>query len=341
MAKAAVAKAPALRRNTKRILAALHASGVAQHTTSLIRESPPLRVLGLDINTNSTGYAVLNERGRVCTWGHIPTAHIQSSDILGIAHAIDATLKGVHSSILADYTKGTQSNGERHLHWHVGIEDFMRMYRFGRFHNKGIFQLAQLNGIVSYTCWQRFHCPPPVHTHPSAARAFFNIAATKKTKSSARGSETDIKEQVMGFVQQQEPHFFLPPTTSEDDAKDVCRDCQTSIFAKNRNGNFSEAAFDVADAYVIAAFTRWKHFEAKLLEHPELIDTFSETYMQMAMAHAEGKTTKKSAKPNAEERALLEMNAKAKQTYLQSLFAHGIEEWIKTSHMQLFGSTQS
>uniref|UniRef100_K3W6P1 Mitochondrial resolvase Ydc2 catalytic domain-containing protein n=1 Tax=Globisporangium ultimum (strain ATCC 200006 / CBS 805.95 / DAOM BR144) TaxID=431595 RepID=K3W6P1_GLOUD len=341
MVKAAIAKAPALRRNTKRILEALHASGIERHTASLIRESPPLRVLGLDINTNSTGYAVLNENGRVCTWGHIPTAHVQSSDILGIAHAIDVALKDVYSSTLAVHTdNNTRQVGD--LHWHVGIEDFMRMYRFGRFHNKGIFQLAQLNGIVSYACWQRFDCPPPVHTHPSAARAFFSIAATKKTKTSARGSETDIKEQVMSFVQQQEPHFFVSPLNAERESKHVGnQDAETSIFAKNRHGNFSEAAFDVADAYVVAAFTRWRHFEAKLLAHPELIDTFSETYMQMTIAHAESKTAKKSAKPNAEERALLDMGAKAKQTYLQSLFAHGVEEWVKKSHMQLCGGTQS
>lgn len=330
MAKAVAVKSPVLRRSTKRVLAALHASNIAQHTTALIRDSPPLRVLGLDINTNSTGFAVLNEHGRVSTWGHIPTAHIQSSDVLGIAHAIDTALSDVHCRVLA---ASNDEEAPEKLQWHVGIEDFMRMYRFGRFHNKGIFQLAQLNGIVSYTCWQRFRGATPIHTHPSAARAFFNITASKKSK--PKGSETDIKEQVMNFVQQQEPQSF-PTTNAAASAADDANG--SGIFAKTRNGRFSEAAFDVADAYVIAAFTRWKHFQEKLLLDPRLADEFGDVYMQMTMQHADGK---KSAKLSVEERALLDMSAVAKQLYLRALYVHGVEEWIKTSHLDLFAKACS
>jgi hypothetical protein len=148
-AAASIPQTPQLRRNTKRIQEAMTQTAIASVTQSLATASP-LRVLGLDINTNSTGYAVLNAEGRVENWGHITTTQFGSSDILAIAHAI--------SDALADVRATAQD-----AQWRVGIEDFMRMYRFGKFHNKGIFQLAQLNGIVSYSCWQLFGCRP-VHT---------------------------------------------------------------------------------------------------------------------------------------------------------------------------------
>lgn len=310
---------PALRRNTKRVLTALHASDVAEKTHTLIRDSPPLRVLGLDINTNSTGFAVITEHGRLCQWGHVSTAHIPSSDILGIAHAIDTALGDVHSRVV----KETGGGDVEQLSWHVGIEDFMRMYRFGRFHNKGIFQLAQLNGIVSYTCWQRFGGNvTPTHTHPSAARAFLGIAASKK-KAGAKG-ESDIKEQVMAFVQQQEPQLFAGTENSD-------RSPIASLFDRTRNGNFSEAAFDVADAYVIAAFTRWRHFQDQLLLQEPLEDAFADAYMQLTNTNADNK--KSSAKPTTEERALLTMSVKEKHAYLRTLYAHGIDEWLKSAHL--------
>lgn len=319
--------ATALRRNTKRVLAALHASDVAQTTRALIRDSPSLRVLGLDINTNSTGFAVLTEHGRLCQWGHVSTAHIQSSDILGIAHAIDTALEGVHNSVVKKAGGGI----EQQLSWHVGIEDFMRMYRFGRFHNKGIFQLAQLNGIVSYTCWQRFSAhgvsAAPTHTHPSAARAFLGIAASKMKKTGTKG-DSDIKEQVMAFMQQQEPQLFV-------DSGHNSNSSTGSLFDKTRNGSFSEAAFDVADAYVIAAFTRWRYFQDQLLRRASLEAAFADAYMQLTTANAEKKTS--GAKRTAEERALLTMSANEKHAYMRTLFAHGVDEWLKSAHVELSG----
>ncbi|GAB9463295.1 hypothetical protein Gpo141_00000760 [Globisporangium polare] len=326
MAKKVMA-APTLRRNTTRVLAALHTCDVAQKTRTLIRDSPPVRVLGLDINTNSTGFAVLTEHGRLCQWGHVSTAHIQSSDILSIAHAIDSALGDVHIRV----AKETGGDAQQ-LSWHVGIEDFMRMYRFGRFHNKGIFQLAQLNGIVSYACWQRFSAhgvgATPTHTHPSAARAFLGIAASKKKKAGAKG-DSDIKEQVMAFVQQQEPQLF---SASSNDNSSIGHST-ASLFDKTRNGNYSEAAFDVADAYVIAAFTRWRHFQDQLLAEAPLEGAFADAYMQLTTANADNK--KSGAKPTIEECALLTMSAKEKETYLRTLYAHGIDEWLKSAHLEL------
>lgn len=330
MAKAA---AVTVRRNTKRVLAALAAGGVARRTRALVRESPPLRVLGLDLNTSSTGYAVLCERGRVREWGHVPTAQLPSADVLGIARAVDTALADVHARVSADCTDPVD--------WRVGIEDFMRTYRFGRFHTKGIFQLAQLNGVVSYACWRRFSGDAqPVHTHPSAARGFFGIAATTTKKGTARkGGESDIKEQVMAFVQRkwllqqqqqlerEEPRhreprlFLLSAGVSGADGVD-----SSKLFARTRGGNFPDAALDVADAYVIAAFTRWRHFHDQLLLDEALAAQFAAAYMELTMAHADAR---KSSTPTAEERLLQSMDTDARQMHLRSLFAHGVDEWVR------------
>lgn len=61
--KAVKDKAPTVRRNTKRILQALASSGIETLLHELVQSLPPTRFLGLDINTNSTGFAVLNEQG--------------------------------------------------------------------------------------------------------------------------------------------------------------------------------------------------------------------------------------------------------------------------------------
>lgn len=63
VAKAAKDMAPILRRNTKRIVHALASSGIETQLHGLVQTLPSIRFLGLDINTNSTGFAVLNEQG--------------------------------------------------------------------------------------------------------------------------------------------------------------------------------------------------------------------------------------------------------------------------------------
>ena len=50
-------------RKSKRVLALLEAHGVRERARQLVGRCDALRVLGLDINTNSTGYSVLDARG--------------------------------------------------------------------------------------------------------------------------------------------------------------------------------------------------------------------------------------------------------------------------------------
>ncbi|KAE9010823.1 hypothetical protein PR003_g15619 [Phytophthora rubi] len=300
------ASSPALRRNGARIRKALQVCDLAEHSQQLVRSSPPLRVLGLDVNTNSTGFAVVTERGRVCRWGHIPTTQFASADVLHIGGAIDEFLATVQAA---------EHHEQPDAQWVVGIEAFMRMFRSGRFHNAGIFQLAQLNGIVSYACWRRFDALP-LHTHPSAARGFFGLSAP-----TASSKKSSIKQQVMGFLEQQEPEL----TNAAGAGQDTEASAALPSFERVRTGALADSAFDIADAYVIAAYTRCAHFQKQLeVQQPQLAEHFSTKYLELT--HQAAAKTKKSS-PEVE--ALNAMSELDKLEYTRNLFAFGTDNWFK------------
>ncbi|KAG7399885.1 hypothetical protein PHYBOEH_007746 [Phytophthora boehmeriae] len=292
-------KTSTLRRNGLRIRKALEVCDLFEHAQQIVRTSPPLRVLGLDVNTNSTGFAVVTETGRVCRWGHIPTTQFASADVLHIGGAIDEFLASVQTA-------------EQEVEWVVGIEAFMRMFRSGRFHNAGIFQLAQLNGIVSFACWKRFGVLP-LHTHPSAARGFFGLSAPASTSSNLK--KNSIKHQVMSFLEEQEPG--LTQTMEQESAA-------LPSFERTRTGALADSAFDIADAYVIAAYTRCAHFQQLVQQHPQLVERFSTRYMELT-----DEAAAKSKKSSPELHALEAMSDSEKLAYTSDLFAFGAEQWFK------------
>ncbi|ETI40038.1 hypothetical protein F441_14349 [Phytophthora nicotianae CJ01A1] len=299
-----------LRRNGARIRKALEVCDLAEYAQRLVRRSSPLRVLGLDVNTNSTGFAVVTERGRVCRWGHIPTAQFSSADVMQIGGAVDEFLANVHAAELEQ---------QPDAQWVVGIEAFMRMFRSGRFHNAGIFQLAQLNGIVSFACWKRFNVLP-LHTHPSAARGFFGLSApTTKSK------KNSIKHQVMGFLEKQEPELTQAAGQYTKTSEAL------PSFERMRTGALADSAFDIADAYVIAAYTRCVHFQTQLqVQEPQLTEKFSDRYLDLTY-----KTAAKTKKSSSEMEALKTMTEKEKLTYTRDLFTFGLENWFK-EHNECF-----
>jgi Holliday junction resolvasome RuvABC endonuclease subunit len=306
MARKVAAATPALRRNGARIRKALAACDLAEHSQQLVRRSPPLRVLGLDINTNSTGFAVVTERGRVCRWGHIPTAQFASADVLHIGGVVDEFLAAVQTA---------EQQQQPEAQWVVGIEAFMRMFRSGSFHNAGMFQLAQLNGIVSFACWKRFDVMP-LHTHPSAARGFFGLSPTATSSGSKKSG---IKHQVMQFLEQQEPGL-----TMAAEQNDQSSDALPS-FARMRTGALADSAFDIADAYVIAAYTRCMHLQKQLqVQQPELLGRFSSRYLELTQDAAA-----KSKKSSPEAEALEAMDEQEKLAHTRGLFAFGVEKWLK------------
>ncbi|GLD91518.1 hypothetical protein PINS_up000051 [Pythium insidiosum] len=299
---------PRIRRNASRISAAVSATRLDHALDRLVRSSPALRFLGLDINTNSTGYSVLSADGRVVTWGHIATTQFKSADVLDIAHAIKSALADVQHH---EQTEAALSSTQ--LSWRVGIEDFMRMYSFGRFHNKGIFQLAQLNGVVSYTCWQQFGSRP-VHTHPTAARGLLGVAATGKA------SAGKVKDHVMALVLRRE--------------RDGAALWPSFTCHRKSNGVFRDAAFDIADSFVIAEHLRWMHWQELLQRDDQLAAEFATTYMSLLRGADEepsetsGKKRKTKPKVSAEQKTLDAVDEPTRQLYLRQLYEGGVVDWI-------------
>ncbi|ETV98585.1 hypothetical protein, variant [Aphanomyces invadans] len=167
---------------------------VVQTVVDARRNPPrPIRVVGLDINTNSTGFVVLNERGGVETSGHICTKHLQSDgQILDIGVAIASQI--------------TELRNE----------------------TKGLFQLAQLNGLVSYCALTTFGVAP-AHVHPTAARHFFSL----KVPAGVAKKKDEIKRVALAHAIATEPALHLPHMPVS-------------------------AQYDVADAYVVASYSYWR-----------------------------------------------------------------------------------
>ncbi|KAI9907294.1 hypothetical protein PsorP6_004549 [Peronosclerospora sorghi] len=297
-----------LRRNGARIRKALEVCDLATASQQLVRNSPPLRVLGLDVNTNSTGFAIVTEHGRLCRWGSISTAHIASSSVLDIGATVDDFLATVQDA---------EEHQDPAAQWIVGIEAFMRMFRPGRFHNAGMFQLAQLNGIVSFACWKRFHAVP-IHTHPSAARGFFGLST-----SSGRSKEGSIKHQVMAFLQEHEAEA-VEDTVDRSDA--------LPTLERTRTGALADSAFDIADAYVIAAYTRCVYLQKQLeVQDPDQVVQFTTRYLDLTYEAAA--KTKKSSR---EGKLLKDMEEKERKRYMRDLYAFGVAKWVKEHHDTCF-----
>jgi hypothetical protein len=140
------------------------------------------RVLGLDINTSSTGYAVLDIAASssssgdadadaaaavLLEWGRICTK--KADDVLDGGLEITAQLSDIKQRCCS-------SSGD--APWIVGVEDFAKSFTTGRFHTRSLFKLAQLNGIVKFGCLQTFAVKPEAW-HPTSARAFYGLKRGK------------------------------------------------------------------------------------------------------------------------------------------------------------------
>lgn len=134
--------------------------------------SPGARYLGLDINCGSTGYAVLGADGALLKLGAVDTRGC--ADVLGRALVIRSTLQGLHVA------HGCGGQPPLAL-WRVGIEEPLKAVAFGKFHNGGLIQLAQVEKYLNYKpslplAPGNNARPPPPH-HPSACLAAFRATA--------------------------------------------------------------------------------------------------------------------------------------------------------------------
>ena len=144
--------------------------------------------------------------------------------------------------------------------WKVGVEDYMRRWVGPR---RNIFALAEANIATSLACFQLFGVAP-LSVHPSTARTDIGLASAVATAASTgprapKAGASAIKQRVLSFVSQRMPAGYEWP----------------------KGGQSSRAAiYDVADAYVIAAYTALAHRRASALaEQAEAVKTADAAYL--------------------------------------------------------------
>jgi len=131
-----------------------------------IEQKKPEFVIGLDINSQSTGYTVLDATGAALECGVIDT-----SDGKNIYEKA-TTIKGKLEELYSKYKPESE--------WLVGVEDFLKGFG-GRFRTKDLFTLAQINSLVSYDCIKIFNTLPS-RVHPSSARHHFGLKKRRNVR---------------------------------------------------------------------------------------------------------------------------------------------------------------
>lgn len=258
--------------------------------------------LGLDINTKTTGYAVLNGLGEYHCSGYIKTPKgKQYGDLIDVGREISSKLQHIHHEVLTQQQQGTQS-----VRWFVGIEDYMKTMGNQKFHTKGLFQLAQLNGIVSYCCHDIFDTKP-CHVHPNRARSMFDIQSIATSTSPGQSKSSIIKEQVVNFVRTRHPDFQW----LVKDHKGKKNPTEPACFA--------EENYDIADAYVIALYRLFSHVTQATLEHSGLKSRFHAQYYA-------NNTTRLDKKKSVKDR----------EVYIAQVFHNAVKCWIKDHQDQFY-----
>lgn len=188
----------------------------AADENGLIRKLKVCRYyLGIDIGTQNTGYSILDENGTALEIDCIPLNKLEKCVLMKGQHIINHL-----SSRMAVYSKDGLE-----LNWHVGVEDFLRKFIPGKSQSHGIFQLAQLNGIVSYGLYRMNGYKKPFHVHPTAARTYFDLAKSEMEP---------IKQRVLRFAMDKNPHI--------------------SWKYNKTSGKPMAKCLDMADAFVISAY---------------------------------------------------------------------------------------
>lgn len=112
----------------------------------------------------------------------------------------------------------------------------------GRFRTKGLFDLASVNGMVTFAAVQAFG-GTPVHLHPTAARGFFSLSKPKD-------GSAHVKHVVADWAIDQ---LNLP--------------ADYPWVRRPRSGKLDESCYDMTDAYLLA---RAAAFKAGLENKPPL-----------------------------------------------------------------------
>ena len=171
-------------------------------------------ILGLDISTSCTGLTILDSAGLLVDLLYVDTRKDKS---------LFCKAKRIKNELLKIRDKYDIE--------HVFVEENLQGFSTGMSSAMTLLQLARINGITSFACFEIFDIEP----------TFLNVNATRKACGIKvnRKLQAKTKEQVFWWVKEQLPDYQWP----------------TKILKSGPNkGNVKlmEYCYDMSDSYVIA-----------------------------------------------------------------------------------------
>jgi hypothetical protein len=207
------------------------------------------RILGLDVNTKSTGFCVSDRRGSVIRCGTIDTS--KTGSILASAH--------VMRNILSTDIKPSMESDQQ-VHWIVGVEDYLRTTGWGRTNNHTLFALAEVNALARYVCEQVFQVSATV-VHPAIPRKLFGIEAPKKL----------IKNAVFEYVSTNVLPDYEWPKTRTGRLRDESYDVADAALITLATIKLHSDQVLIEDEQVRKEFTRQLHLYARSKANPGVL----------------------------------------------------------------------
>ena len=173
-------------------------------------------ILGLDISTSSTGWAVLDDTATLIEQSYIPLGKIKNT--LQKTVTVVTELKKIR---------------EKYNITNIFIEENLQMFRPGLSSAKVLIALARFNGMVTLLSHQTFDIDPEF-LNVNSARKLVELKINKKDKSKT------TKEKVLEWVDADLSGSFDWPTKI--------------LKSGPRKGQqiHESGCYDIADAYVIA-----------------------------------------------------------------------------------------
>ena len=169
-------------------------------------------VLGIDISTSITGFAVLDKEGEL--------VYSDSIDLRKYKTIFRKSVE-IKEKILDIFEQFVVDKYDDDIIDHIYIEQSLHMFMRGKSSAKTLSTLTRFNGIVSWLVYELFEIEPE-YIGATSARKHAGIRVPRGQKA---------KEVVMKFLLDNEPKFVIEYTTQ---------------------GNPKPEAFDRADALIVA-----------------------------------------------------------------------------------------
>jgi hypothetical protein len=230
----------------------------------LITPPTPCLHLGLDINTNNSGWTVVDNRGRILGFGVVETS---SSDcVIDSAQLIERALLRIQSQF-----------SQPGVQWTVAVEDYLKVFS-QRSSAKTLFSLAEINALVRDRCFRIFGSKP-LSIHPNQARGFLQLNL-KRCKTLSDEMQTQIDGAVQKLSTDQSLLHFRPSkagggldvkffifhyvnqillqqrtqrnSTNASNASDIA-------WPLDKRGRVSKLSYDIADSSVVAWAAMHRH----------------------------------------------------------------------------------